>query len=115
MSRSIEEQEREAVIEREERMTSALERIADALERRGAAAGPKAVGADVLTESLRIDLDNGVQVLVPLEWFPSLVRASWPERSNCKLLGGGEGIHWPDIDEDLSVAGILERALKGTR
>jgi hypothetical protein len=44
---------------------------------------------------------------VPLVWFPRLLRATPAQRDNYELLGDGVGIHWPDIDEDLSVAGLL--------
>jgi len=44
---------------------------------------------------------------VPLAWFPRLAKASAKELQNYELLGDGEGIHWPDIDEDLSVQGLL--------
>jgi hypothetical protein len=47
---------------------------------------------------------------VPLSWFPRLLGASDDERRNWTLLGNGQGIHWPDIDEDVRVAGLLEGA-----
>ena len=46
-------------------------------------------------------------VSVPLAWFPRLLHATAEERQNWEFLGDGEGIHWPEIDEDLSVAGLL--------
>jgi len=54
-----------------------------------------------------VSLVDGRRVSVPLAWFPRLLHASPAQRSNWQLLGDGEGIHWPDVDEDLSVAGIL--------
>ena len=46
--------------------------------------------------------------MYPIEWFPKLRDASKEERNNWRLIGGGIGIHWEDIDEDLSVAGLLQ-------
>lgn len=61
-----------------------------------------------VTESeLRVDLTDGRRITVPLSWFPRLEAASPEARANWELLGDGEGIHWPDADEDLSVAGLL--------
>jgi len=64
---------------------------------------------DVRTSSdeLSVLLADGRRVSVPLAWFPRLLRATAAERENWRLLGDGEGIHWPDLDEDLSVAGLL--------
>jgi hypothetical protein len=56
---------------------------------------------------LTVLLKDGRTPSAPLAWFPRLLNASPDQRSNFQLLGDGEGIHWPDIDEDLSVAGIL--------
>ncbi len=53
-------------------------------------------------------LVDGRSVSVPLVWFPRLAAAAPQERQNYELLGDGEGIHWPDIDEDLSVEGLLK-------
>ena len=57
---------------------------------------------------LEVDLSDGRSISVPLEWFPRLSAANAEQRSNWELIGEGEGIHWPDIDEDLSVRGLLE-------
>jgi hypothetical protein len=61
----------------------------------------------VTEDELTVSLVDGRRVSVPLAWFPRLLHASPAQRSNWQLLGDGEGIHWPDVDEDLSVAGIL--------
>jgi hypothetical protein len=61
-------------------------------------------------DSLVVDLVDGRSVSVPLAWYPRLVAASAKERANWKLSGAGFGIHWPDIDEDLSVEGLLRGA-----
>ena len=57
--------------------------------------------------SLIVDLTDGRTISAPLIWFPLLANASAAELKNWVLLGDGEGIHWPDLDEDLSVAGLL--------
>lgn len=59
-------------------------------------------------DMLQVRLSDGREVRVPLEWFPKLRDASAEERANWRLIGKGVGIHWPDIDEDLSVSGLLE-------
>ena len=58
-------------------------------------------------DELSVALKDGRTVSVPLAWFPRLAHASQKERDNFELLGDGEGIHWPDIDEDISVIGLL--------
>jgi hypothetical protein len=52
-------------------------------------------------------LNDGRSIAVPLGWFPRLEHASPHERKNWRLIGNGEGIHWEDIDEDISVEGLL--------
>ncbi len=58
-------------------------------------------------DSLAVDLSDGRTVSVPLVWYPRLLHGSPRERNNWRLIAGGEGIHWPDLDEDLSVGGII--------
>ncbi len=70
-------------------------------------ANPRAQDVLVSEDELTVSLADGRRVSVPLAWFPRLLHASPAQRSNWQLLGDGEGIHWPDVDEDLSVAGIL--------
>lgn len=62
-------------------------------------------------DELIASLVDGRKISVPLAWFPRLAKATEAERGNWEILGDGQGIHWPDIDEDLSVSGLL----KGTR
>ncbi len=57
--------------------------------------------------SLIVDLIDGRTISAPLIWFPILANASSEQLKNWELLGDGDGIHWPDLDEDLSVAGLL--------
>ena len=67
----------------------------------------RAVEVRVTEEQLVVTLADGRVLSVPLAWFPRLFNASPRERERFELLGDGEGIHWPLIDEDLSVAGLL--------
>ena len=60
-------------------------------------------GEDILI----VELLDGRTITVPTSWFPALSNATQPQRENWEVLGDGEGIHWPEIDEDLSVAGLL--------
>lgn len=61
----------------------------------------------VTDDELTVGLADGRSVTVPLVWFPRLLHASTSARANWELLGDGEGIHWPEADEDLSVEGLL--------
>jgi len=54
-----------------------------------------------------VDLADGRTVSVPIAWYPRLMHGTTEERSHWRLIGKGEGIHWPDLDEDLSVENIL--------
>lgn len=56
---------------------------------------------------LYVCLTDGREAAVPIDWYPRLHDASAEARSNWRLIGRGQGIHWPDLDEDLSVAGFL--------
>ncbi len=58
-------------------------------------------------DALVVDLSDGRIISVPLAWYPRLLYGTQKERDNWRLIGDGEGIHWPDLDEDLSVEGIL--------
>jgi hypothetical protein len=68
---------------------------------------PSALRVLVNDDALTVDLADGRIISVPLAWFPRLMHGSGVERSNWTLIGDGEGIHWPDLDEDLSVEGLL--------
>ena len=61
----------------------------------------------VSDDELTVGLADGRVLTVPRIWFPRLLRASTTARNKWELLGDGEGIHWPDADEDLSVEGLL--------
>jgi hypothetical protein len=56
---------------------------------------------------LHVDLSDGRRLSVPLAWFPRLLRATPTQRMRWRFIGGGEGIRWDEIDEDLSVRGLL--------
>ena len=58
-------------------------------------------------DSLSVDIQDGRTIIVPLAWYPRLLHATPQQRANWKIAGGGYGIHWEDIDEDLSVEGLL--------
>ncbi|MCK6529899.1 DUF2442 domain-containing protein [Myxococcota bacterium] len=68
---------------------------------------PRAVDVATDDDDLTVDLADGRRLTVPLAWFPRLLHASPDQRRNWRLLGDGQGIHWPDVDEDLSVSGLL--------
>ena len=68
---------------------------------------PNAENVSVTEDSLSVDLSDGRTVSVPLAWFPRLLHATREERENWRLIGKGQGIHWKDIDEDISVEGLL--------
>jgi hypothetical protein len=61
----------------------------------------------VSDDSFEIDLIDGRTIVVPLAWFPRLAHGTPVERANWRLIGGGSGVHWPDLDEDISVEGLL--------
>ncbi|MFV9504205.1 MAG: DUF2442 domain-containing protein [Oscillochloridaceae bacterium umkhey_bin13] len=68
---------------------------------------PQAVAVTCDATSLRVQLADGREVSVPLIWFPRLLRATPAQRQDWTLIGQGEGIHWEELDEDLSVASLL--------
>jgi len=57
--------------------------------------------------TLTVDLTDGRTISVPVLWFPRLAQASAKERANWRLIGDGQGIHWPAVDEDISVSNLL--------
>mgnify|MGYP001546050967 FL=1 len=71
---------------------------------------PLAEAIDFTADELIVSLVDGSKVSVPLTWYPRLAVAVDKQRARWELLGDGQGIHWPDIDEDLSVSGILKGA-----
>jgi hypothetical protein len=69
--------------------------------------GPLAIDVRFDPDRLRVSLDDGREIAVPLAWFPRLSAASPEQLSAWCLIGGGVGIHWEAVDEDLLVAGLL--------
>jgi len=68
---------------------------------------PRAQQVSVSGEALSVDLVDGRTIVVPLVWFPRLWHGTPAERNHFEISGDGAFIHWPDLDEDLSVAGLL--------
>ena len=66
-----------------------------------------AQGVTASDEALTVDLADGRTITVPLAWFPRLAHGTVAERANWRRIGGGVGIHWPDLDEDISVESLL--------
>lgn len=62
------------------------------------------------SDTLSVSLKDGRTITVPLAWYPKLFHASPDQLRNWKISGGGYGIHWPDLDEDLSTEGLLRGA-----
>jgi hypothetical protein len=72
--------------------------------------GERIVDVTIDEHKLSVDLADGRTIIVPLAWYPRLLHATAAERSNWTIAGGGYGIHWPLIDEDLSSEGLLRGA-----
>jgi hypothetical protein len=68
---------------------------------------PLAVNVTCTEDGLNVLLADGREITVPLVWFPRLQRATVQERGNWRMIGGGIGIHWEDIDEDISIESLL--------
>ena len=66
-----------------------------------------AQNVQVTEDALIVDLSDGRTVSVPLAWFPRLLHGKPEERNKWRLIGAGEGIHWPDLDEDISVENLI--------
>ncbi|HZZ29710.1 MAG TPA: DUF2442 domain-containing protein [Pirellulales bacterium] len=77
--------------------------MSTSVESQAACAVKVSVGPDLLT----VELSDGRIISAPLAWFPRLSHGTIAERSHWRLIGNGHGIHWPDLDEDLSVEGLL--------
>lgn len=68
---------------------------------------PEALNVSLTDDTLSVDLSDGRSISVPIAWFPRLMHSSDEERNNWRLIGKGQGIHWEDIDEDISIEGLL--------
>ena len=68
---------------------------------------PRVTGVSVTDDTLSVDLEDGRSVSVPIGWYPRLAYGTADERSNVQIAGAGFGLHWPDLDEDIGIEGIL--------
>jgi hypothetical protein len=73
----------------------------------------RARSVEVTDDTLSVDLTDGRTISVPTAWYPRLAHATPVERSRWRLIGQGEGIHWPDLDEDVSVENLLSGKASG--
>ena len=69
---------------------------------------PRATDVACTDDEITVTLADGRRLVVPIAWFPRLAHASPAARARFELLGDGRGIHWPDVDEDISVRGMLD-------
>jgi hypothetical protein len=69
-----------------------------------------AIDVSVTEERLIVTLADGRELSAPLAWFPRLLDATEAQRRGWRLIGRGQGIHWPDVDEDISIASLLRAA-----
>src|ERR1039458_3236078 len=76
-------------------------------------AASRATAVRLAEDTLAVDLADGRTVSVPLAWYPRLLQGSPAERANHRFIAEGEGIHWPDLDEDVSVENILAGRTSG--
>lgn len=74
------------------------------------AADIRVTGARIEDDTLVVELADGRTISAPLAWFPRLLDATPKQRANWQIAGGGFGLHWPDIDEDISTEGLLRGA-----
>jgi hypothetical protein len=72
--------------------------------------GERVKDVHFMEDAMAVDLIDGRTIVVPLVWYPRLLDATPEQRQNWKVGGAGYGIHWPDVDEDLSTAGLLRGA-----
>jgi hypothetical protein len=74
------------------------------------AADERVADVEVTEDELRVRLMDGRTISVPLVWYPRLLNATDEQRKNWQIIGGGYGLHWEDVDEDLSTEGLLRGA-----
>ena len=68
---------------------------------------PRAINVTVTEDTLSVDLEDGRTISVPIGWYPRLAHGTPAERLHFQISGAGYGIHWPDLDEDIGVEGLL--------
>ncbi len=71
------------------------------------------IGVEFTADSLHLRLTDGREVSAPLAWYPRLAQGTEAERANHRLIGGGHGVHWPELDEDISVENVLSGKASG--
>ena len=67
----------------------------------------RVLNVTVTDDTLSVDLEDGRSVSVPIGWYPRLAKGTDSERANFEISGGGYGVHWPELDEDIGVEGLL--------
>ena len=67
----------------------------------------RVLSVTVTDDTLSVDLEDGRSVSVPIGWYPRLAKGTESERANFEISGAGYGVHWPDLDEDIGVEGLL--------
>ena len=67
----------------------------------------RVISVSVTDDTLSVDLEDGRTIAVPMGWYPRLAHGTPAERSHFQISGAGYGIHWPDLDEDIGVEGLL--------
>jgi hypothetical protein len=68
---------------------------------------PRAVDVIITDDTLTVDLEDGRTISVPIGWYPRLAYGTAAEQANFQISSAGQGIHWPDLDEDIGVEGLL--------
>jgi hypothetical protein len=68
---------------------------------------PNAQNVQISNDALTVELEDGRSLSAPLAWYPRLAHASPEERQHWRLIGAGQGIHWEDLDEDISIEGLI--------
>ena|SRR5215208_3120712 len=68
---------------------------------------PRIMKVSVTEDTLSLDLEDGRTISAPIGWYPRLAQGSPAERTNVQIAGAGFGLHWPDLDEDIGIEGIL--------
>jgi len=72
--------------------------------------GERVKNVTLTEDTLSVDMIDGRTITAPLAWYPRLLHATPEQRANWRIAGGGYGIHWPDVDEDLNTEGLLHGA-----
>ena len=91
-------------------MAESYNRLREPVSLREPKAGERVVEVRFDADTMSADLADGRTITVPLAWYPRLLAATPAERAKWQPCGGGYGIHWPDLDEDLSTQGLLAGA-----